>query len=394
MTPPPAASARPVSGSIPAHARRPTVSRAGRAADAILTLLAVGGSLCIVLVLLAVVFHVSIIMFKTGSMSPTIPAGSIALVHEVPADVVTVGDVVTVDRPGVLPVTHRVTSVTEDASATASANPHARTLTLKGDANRTEDPAPYTVDSVKRVIFSVPGIAPLVAQASNPVVLGTTTVVMAAVVTWAFWPRRNRPRSAVGAARTRGPAQGTAEGRRGRSLLPGGAATDPDIARRGGTALVAGLVAVTVSLAPPPTETLAAWTDPVMTTAPFAAKVIPAPTIAGCSAGNVLLVGGRVTITWTLPAGHTASDIVYLWSSNGQTSGVQTVPLGSSVATTGPAAGGVYTTTFQGALLSNLLGGQVLVGVRTLDASSWISTDRLARASLPALVGTGTCTIL
>jgi signal peptidase I len=365
MMPPDGVSADPSpTGVASAHAKPPAATRAGRAgragraADAILTLLAVGGSLCIVLVLLAVVFHVSIIMFKTGSMSPTIPAGSIALVQEVPADAVAVGDIVTVDRPGVLPVTHRVTSVAEDAAATASANSHARTLALKGDANRTEDPAPYTVDSVKRVIFSVPGIAPLVAQASNPVVLGTTTVVMAAVVTWAFWPRRHRAKAA------------------------------------GSAALVAALAAVTLSLAPPPTETLAAWTDPVVTTAPFAAKVIPAPTITGCSAANVLLVGGRVTITWTLPAGHSASDIVYLWSSNGQTSGVQTVPLSSSVATTGPAAGGVYTTTFQGALLSNLLGGQVLVGVRTLDTSSWISTDRLARASLPALVGTGSCTVL
>ncbi|SKC52427.1 hypothetical protein [Okibacterium fritillariae] len=101
-----------------------------------------------------------------------------------------------------------------------------------------------------------------------------------------------------------------------------------------------------------------------------------------------------MTISWTLPAGYTTSDIVYLLASSGQASGVQTVPLSSSVATTGPATGGVYTTTFQGALLSNLLGGQVMVGVRTLDASSWVSADRLARATLPALVGTGTCTIL
>lgn len=342
--------------------RRPAVSRAGRAVDSILTLLAVGGSLCIVLVLLAVVFHVSIIMFKTGSMSPTIPTGSIALVQEVPADAVAVGDVVTVDRPGMLPVTHRVTSVVEDAAATASATAHARTLTLKGDANRSEDPAPYTVDSVKRVIFSVPGIAPLVAQASNPAVLGTTTVVMAGVVTWAFWPRRVRAKQ-----------HGT---------------------RRGGAALIAALVAVSASLAPQPTETLAAWTDPVSASAPFSARAIPAPTLTGCTAANVLLVGGRVTISWTLPAGYTTSDIVYLLASSGQASGVQTVPLSSSVATTGPATGGVYTTTFQGALLSNLLGGQVMVGVRTLDASSWVSADRLARATLPALVGTGTCTIL
>jgi signal peptidase I len=337
-------------------------SRAGRFADGILTLLAIGGSLCIVLVLAAVVFHVSIIMFKTGSMTPTIPAGSIALVQEVPADAVAVGDVVTVDRPGVLPVTHRVTSVAQDAAAETSSNAHARTLTLKGDANRAEDPAPYTVDSVKRVIVAIPGIAPLIAQASNPVVLGSTTLVMTGVVTWAFWPRRGRTR--------------------------------PVGARSGGIAVIAGLVALAVPLAPPPTETLAAWTDPVTASAPFTSRVVPAPTITGCSAANVLLVGGRVTITWTLPTGYTTSDIAYLLSSNGQASGVQVVPLSSSVATTGPATGGVYTTTFQGALLSNLLGGQIVVGLRTVDASSWTSADRIARATVPALVGPGSCTVL
>ena len=50
-------------------------------------------------------------MFKTGSMSPTITAGSVALVREIPASEINVGDVVTVDREDALPVTHRVTSI-------------------------------------------------------------------------------------------------------------------------------------------------------------------------------------------------------------------------------------------------------------------------------------------
>ncbi len=44
-------------------------------------------------------------------MEPTIPTGSLAVVHEIPASEIAVGDIVTVDRPGQLPITHRVTSV-------------------------------------------------------------------------------------------------------------------------------------------------------------------------------------------------------------------------------------------------------------------------------------------
>jgi len=120
-------------------------------------------------------------MFKTGSMSPTIPAGSLAVVKEVPAAEVAVGDIVTVDRSPALPITHRVTSVSPAGEATA--------LTLRGDANQADDPAPYVVTTVRTVLFSVPHLAQLVIALSHPVVLGSITLGAAGLVTWAFWPR-------------------------------------------------------------------------------------------------------------------------------------------------------------------------------------------------------------
>ncbi|RXZ72273.1 signal peptidase I [Agromyces albus] len=153
--------------------------------EVVLTVLAAGGAACIVLVLAAVWFGASVILFSTGSMTPTIPAGSAALVREVPASEVEVGDIVTVDRPNALPITHRVVAV-EGAGAV-------RELTLRGDANPTDDPLPYSVSHVREVIFSVPGIAPAIDAAGNPVVLATVTVLMAGLVTWAFWPRREAP---------------------------------------------------------------------------------------------------------------------------------------------------------------------------------------------------------
>lgn len=146
-----------------------------------LTLLAIGGALCIVLVIAAGWFGISIILFSTGSMSPTIPAGSAALVREIPASEVEVGDVVTVDRPGALPVTHRVVAVAGSGVF--------RQLTLRGDANPVDDPLPYDVARVREVIFSVPGIAPAIAAAGHPLTLAIVTLGVAGLVTWAFWPR-------------------------------------------------------------------------------------------------------------------------------------------------------------------------------------------------------------
>lgn len=70
-----------------------------------------------------------------------------------------------------------------------------------------EDPAPHTVSKVRTVLYSVPGIAYVVAGASSPWVLGGTTVAVSGLVTWALWPR---PESTSRRAGTR--AVATAEG--------------------------------------------------------------------------------------------------------------------------------------------------------------------------------------
>ena len=167
------------------EARRASAARstgAWRLADAALTLAAIGGVICIAAVIAATFFDITLIMFKTGSMSPTIPTGSLAIVREIPASEAAVGDVVTVDRPNLLPITHRVTSVTDAGNGFTS-------ITMRGDANATEDPEPYVVNTVRTVLFSAPGLATVVVGFSNPYVLGGITVGAAILVTWAFWPR-------------------------------------------------------------------------------------------------------------------------------------------------------------------------------------------------------------
>ncbi|MCM3779965.1 signal peptidase I [Microbacterium hydrocarbonoxydans] len=152
--------------------------------DSALWIAAAAGVVCIALVVLALAAQVTLIMFRTGSMSPTIPAGSVAVVQRVPATDVAVGDIVTVDRSAELPITHRITSVSDGATADE------RVITMRGDANTSDDPFPYAVTSVRRVLFSVPGVAPVIVALGDPLVLGGITVAATVIVVWAFWPRR------------------------------------------------------------------------------------------------------------------------------------------------------------------------------------------------------------
>lgn len=149
-----------------------------------LDVLAAGGLVCILLVVAALVLDVTLIMFRTGSMAPTIPAGSVAVVRQVPAADIRVGDVVTVDRDPQLPVTHRVLTVDGTGAQ--------RTITMQGDANASPDPAPYTVTTVRRVLWSLPGGARVIGWFGSPLLLGSIAVAASTLVTWAFWPR-HRP---------------------------------------------------------------------------------------------------------------------------------------------------------------------------------------------------------
>lgn len=161
-------------------ARRPWKRRI---ADVVLTLAAWGGAVCILLVPLALVCDVGIVMFRTGSMAPTINPGDVAIVRGIAAEHVEVGDVLTVNRDAALPITHRVTSVTPgDTDAE-------RLVTMRGDANDIDDAEPYAIAHTQRVMFTIPGIAHGVAAFSDARVLGAATLALTFVVGWAFWPR-------------------------------------------------------------------------------------------------------------------------------------------------------------------------------------------------------------
>lgn len=163
-------------------------SLGARVGDIMLSVLSVAGGLSIILVIVGLTMNVSIMMFRTGSMDPTIPAGSIALVREIPATEMHKGDIITIDRgTGLLPVTHRVTEINDIAEDTGAV-----TFVMRGDANEHDDPEPYMATTVQRTMFSIPGMAPIIQSLQNPLALGGLTLGATTLVIWAFWPRQKK----------------------------------------------------------------------------------------------------------------------------------------------------------------------------------------------------------
>jgi len=153
--------------------------------EAALTTGALLGSACLALLVLGAVLDATLVVFKTGSMAPTMPTGALAVVRQVDALDVAVGDVVTVPREGTLPITHRVVEATPDPAA-----PGGAVLVLRGDANGSVDPAAYRVTRVGRVVWALPHLGAWVEAVQRPAALGATTLLVAGLAVAASWPRR------------------------------------------------------------------------------------------------------------------------------------------------------------------------------------------------------------
>ncbi len=147
----------------------------------VITTVGVVGLLTVLLTMLPLVGF-QVVRLATGSMSPGFPPDSLLLAQRIPAAEARIGDIVMVQRPGELPVTHRVVSTAARDAMTE--------LTLKGDANPAPDPQPYDVTHVERVVGGMPWGGQVVTTARSPFVLGALTVAASLIVLWAWWPRR------------------------------------------------------------------------------------------------------------------------------------------------------------------------------------------------------------
>ncbi len=93
-------------------------------------------------------FGFTFLIFRSGSMGPEIPTGSLALARTVPAADLADGDVVSVLSVNGARVTHRLVSSTVRGDEAS--------LILQGDANATPDDEVYLATEAERVVASVP----------------------------------------------------------------------------------------------------------------------------------------------------------------------------------------------------------------------------------------------
>lgn len=167
-----------------------------RALDLLLSGGAALGVLCLLAAVACVLLGVRPMVVTTGSMSPAIPAGSLALGHDTAARDVEVGDVVSVPRADGTRVMHRVVGTDPSDGRVA--------LTLRGDANSRPDDETYLVERVLLVRFDVPGLGYPVHGLSTPWGMLGLGAMSSGLVLFAFRrgrgpaPRRRRAAALVG----------------------------------------------------------------------------------------------------------------------------------------------------------------------------------------------------
>lgn len=236
--------------------------------EGLLTFGAVAGVFCILLAVASFTFGIKPIIFRSGSMSPAIQTGALAISQTVEAKDLAVGDIVTVKTDAGVRVTHRVKDLTfTDGKAS---------MVLKGDANKTPDDHVYVVQSADRVLFDIPKAGYVVSWLSGPTGIFAGGLLAGLLLLTAFGPGTRNQRK-PGA----------------RKLFGISVAT-----------LTVGLISTGVSGS---TNTQAYFTNAAdLTSGTFTAGSYgtpPAPTGVTCTAGTT--AANTVTISWNTVPGAT-----------------------------------------------------------------------------------------
>ena len=252
-----------------------------RLADLLLTLGAIAGVLCMLVAVAAYAFQVHLVVVRTGSMSPAIGPGALAVSRTVPAGDLAVGDVVTVHSATGQRVTHRIQQLSQGDDGAR--------LVLRGDANDIDDAQPYDVTEADRVIASVSQAGYVVAWLSGPVGIFGGGLLVGLTLLIAF----------------------------GRGTAPAPDGTPSGVSAVTAAALVLGL-GVSMAGVVSHRDTLASWTDAgnasTGTLATGSWGVAPAaPRITTCTKAN----GAQGnTITWTAATNPTTFEVRYTASAH------------------------------------------------------------------------------
>ncbi len=127
-------------------------------------------------------FRIRFYIVTTGSMSPTIPVGSICVVnHNTPFEEVEAGDVISFSVGGNIRVTHRAVRITDEGIIT------------KGDANNTEDNSPVTPENyLGRTILHIPHLGYVMLFLKGRVGRVIVAVVIVLLIGSAFLPKKEK----------------------------------------------------------------------------------------------------------------------------------------------------------------------------------------------------------
>jgi len=296
----------------------------GRTGHGLLTVGAVLGTLCLIAAVICLVLGVRPLIFLSGSMSPTIPAGSVGFVHEVAATDVEVGDIVSVHDVSGHRVTHRVIDVVPAADERVA-------LTLQGDANDVPDAEPYVVRSADRLIADVPWLGHPISWLSTPLGLVVLGAVAAGVIGFTF--RRSGERG-------------------GRHL------------RLGGLPAVAATVALVITTQP----TSAYFSDSGMVRSDtVATHGVTSQAQPLCqNVDGILVLGNIARMTWQ----HVDARYEYAWQLiNASTGAVAS----SGTVGAGVPSGGTVTLDISTGLIGLNTNYNVVVRARLVSSSTWIA---------------------
>jgi len=132
-------------------------------ADVLLWATAVVGGLALVASLVLFGMGCRPVIVRSGSMEPTYPVRSVAIVRKVSTASIRVGDVVAVRLPSGERVMHRVWTRT-------TIGPGLESVSLKGDANDKPDEAPVALTATTyKALTALPGVGGLATQLHSPV---------------------------------------------------------------------------------------------------------------------------------------------------------------------------------------------------------------------------------
>lgn len=230
-------------------------------------------------------FGYSFLIFRSGSMGPAIPTGSLALAETVPAAELQPGDVVSVVSVNGARITHRLVGSTVRGDVAS--------LILQGDTNTAPDDEIYQVTEAEREIASVPYLGYVITVLLSPAGLIGAGCLSGMVLLMTFGAQPGQPVSTSEGGKHRG---------QGRRL--------PSRGRTGAAVAVAGVVVAGLGV----TSTSAFFSDTARaTTGSFTSLDLPA-LVAGCQAqGN-----GNATISFSA-AGFPVSTSFTARLNNGTT---------------------------------------------------------------------------